>query len=87
MNTETRNLWFWKAFVGALSLVHAQSLNYGDDLDSILNEICALMRSWGKFTGVSTWQEARLILTEVVWPTDSIRVDMCERLWEKINVR
>ncbi|RGP77705.1 hypothetical protein FLONG3_4164 [Fusarium longipes] len=87
MNTETRNLWFWKAFVGALSMVHAQSSRSDDNLDFTLGEFCALIRSWSKVTGVKTWKEAQDVLGQVVWPTSSTRTDMCEELWGKIHVR
>lgn len=86
MDDETRNLWFWKAFVGALSVEYAQSVNLDNHLDSILGEICRFIRCWTDFTAVKTWKEARRMLANVVWPSRSSKEDMCEGLWERIRV-
>ncbi|PTD06321.1 hypothetical protein FCULG_00011731 [Fusarium culmorum] len=86
MNTETRNLWFWKAFMCALSVFHAQSLKFDDKFDLILEELCVLIRSWMKYTRVSTWKDAHCILSFVVWPTGPVKRELCRELWQRISV-
>ncbi|RFN45070.1 hypothetical protein FIE12Z_10688 [Fusarium flagelliforme] len=84
-NTETRNLWFWKAFVGALSTVYAQSIEFYEGFETILDELCVLMKCWVKITGIQTWADARRVLRDVVWPAGSVRSEMCESLWQRVN--
>ncbi|GKU10168.1 unnamed protein product [Fusarium langsethiae] len=85
MNTETRNMWFWKAFVGALSVIYAQSLGFDDKFDLILDELCLLIRTWTKYTRVSTWKDAHCILSYVTWPADTVKGELCEELWQRIT--
>ena len=85
MNTETRNLWFWKAFVGALGTVHAQSIEFDEGFVMILDEFCVLMKRWVKFTGVETWADALRVLRAVVWPVGSVKSEMCESLWKRVR--
>lgn len=85
MNTETRNLWFWKAFVGALSMVYAQSIEFYEGFETILGEFCVLMKCWVKITGIQTWADALRALRDVVWPAGSVRSEMCESLWQKVQ--
>ncbi|KAK1463817.1 hypothetical protein CCUS01_08231 [Colletotrichum cuscutae] len=84
MSRETRDTWLWKAFVGSLSVVHAQLLFCDKRLDSILEELASFIRNWTKITGVVAWSEAREMLSRVVWPVSLDREDRFESLWAKL---
>ncbi|KAK1672928.1 hypothetical protein BDP55DRAFT_695724 [Colletotrichum godetiae] len=84
MNRETRNTWLWKAFVGSLSVVHAQSCICDKRLDSILEELTTFIRNWAKITGVIAWSEVREILSRVVWPLSFDRDLVFESLWASL---
>jgi hypothetical protein len=86
MNKESRNLWFWKAYVGALSVIYAQSLEFDNEFDLILVEICLLIRSWMRYMKVWTSKDAYCILSHVVWPTCLVKKELCHELWQKISV-
>ncbi|KXH37156.1 hypothetical protein CSIM01_00218 [Colletotrichum simmondsii] len=84
MSRETRDTWLWKAFVGSLSVVQAQSFICDKRLDSILAGLASLIRNWAKITGVVAWSEAREMLSRVVWPVSSDREDMFQSLWARL---
>ncbi|KAK1713597.1 hypothetical protein BDP67DRAFT_515146, partial [Colletotrichum lupini] len=84
MSRETRDTWLWKAFVGSLSVVHAQLLFCDKRLDSILEELASFVRNWAKITGVVAWSEAREMLSRVVWPVSLDREDRFKSLWARL---
>lgn len=84
MNRETRDTWLWKAFVGSLSVVHAQPFLCDNRLDCILEELTSFIRGWAKITSFVAWSEARKSLSRVVWPISSDREDMFESLWARL---
>ncbi|ESU08293.1 hypothetical protein FGSG_11524 [Fusarium graminearum PH-1] len=68
MSEEEQDLWFWKAFTGSLSLMHAQSLSYSKQLDKLLLEFTSYLRIWVARLGVTQWEEARTVLMRTAWP-------------------
>lgn len=75
------DLWFWKAFVAAMSL-DTQSASAAD---MILKEMKPaykmLVMEWSIVTGVTEWEEAREALSRIVWPGVSHGEDSARELW------
>ncbi|KXH43937.1 hypothetical protein CNYM01_04979 [Colletotrichum nymphaeae SA-01] len=84
MSRETRDTWLWKAFIGSLSVVHAQLFICDQRLDSILEELASFIRNWANITGVVAWSGAREMLSRVVWPVNLDREDTFESLWARL---
>ncbi|KAK1714966.1 uncharacterized protein BDZ83DRAFT_62119 [Colletotrichum acutatum] len=84
MSRETRDTWLWKAFVGSLSVIHAQLFICDKRLDPILEELASFIRKWVKITGVVAWSGAREILSRVVWPVSLDRENTFESLWVRL---
>lgn len=79
--TALRDLWFWKQFVGAFSLAHAQSRAYDARLEGLAEEFHDRIRTWAKITGINRWEQARKVLASVVWPVHFPQEDLAESLW------
>jgi hypothetical protein len=72
-------LWFWKVFVGAHAVVtkleeRGVKSYQSHYLDQVRKWLFGCVRKWATVHGVSTWEEARSALYEVVWPSPSAGV-------------
>ncbi|KAF4451007.1 hypothetical protein F53441_5954 [Fusarium austroafricanum] len=84
MNQDTRYTWFWKAFVGSLSVVQAQSVNYDERLDDIFANFSKYVKKLTKAEKISSWEEAKKILVTVVWPVECTQDEMCKKVLARL---
>ena len=82
MSKEEQDLWFWKAFTGALSLMHAQSLSYSKQLNELFEDFTSYLRIWVARSGITRWAEARTVLTRTAWPVSSSQDSLMLLLWQ-----
>jgi hypothetical protein len=82
MSEEEQDLWFWKAFTGSLSLMHAQSLSYSKQLDELFSEFTSYLRIWVMRSGITRWADARTVLMRTAWPVSSSQDSLMLLLWQ-----
>lgn len=80
---KARDLWAWKAFLGAFSLGHAGPKACDEELRDLKVEFVGYVSEWSKVTGITQWSHAREVLTGIVWPTYFKREDLAMELWEE----
>ena len=87
----SRELWFWKVFIGAYTT--AKALSEGDYLDQHQrhgNTLQVLqfwfnrkIQVWSEVVGAETWTEARDTLVAMVWPRySSFDESLAVSVWE-----
>lgn len=87
-HTAAQELWFWKAFLGALSLAHVGSVagsggvGYAKLLD-LIPDFNRYIRTWAGITGISKWQHARDRLENIVFPIHFQREALAKALWNR----
>lgn len=85
--TAAQDLWFWKAFLGALSLAHVDSLadirvSYTRLLD-LVPDFNHYIRTWARNEGIIMWHHARERLQNVVFPTHCQREALAKTVWNQ----
>ncbi|KAF5668387.1 hypothetical protein FHETE_5323 [Fusarium heterosporum] len=65
---ESRDFWFWRAFLGAFSIVRHQAQCHDSMLYDLQEAFLGLVISWKRVTGLALWEEARNCLMSVAWP-------------------
>jgi hypothetical protein len=85
--TAAQDLWFWKAFLGALSLAHVDSLaDFGVGYTRLLDLVPVFnhyIRTWAETVGISTWRYARERLKNIVFPTHCQREVLAKVVWNR----
>ncbi|ESU10452.1 hypothetical protein FGSG_02854 [Fusarium graminearum PH-1] len=75
------DLWFWKAFVGAMTVER----QVASPARGVLNEMKwiyeSFVREWGIMIGTTTWEQARAALSRIVWPEVFHSEGMAQELW------
>ncbi|UZP38093.1 hypothetical protein NXS19_005909 [Fusarium pseudograminearum] len=75
------DLWFWKAFVGAMSVER----QIASPAKGVLNEMKGIyegfVREWSIIIGTTAWEQARAALSRIVWPEVFHSDDMAQELW------
>jgi hypothetical protein len=75
------DMWFWKAFVGAMSI----DGEVASRADGVLHEMKGIyegfVREWSIMVGITEWQGARAALSSIVWPEVFHSEDMAQELW------
>lgn len=82
MSEEEEDLWFWKAFTGSLSLMHAQSFSYSKQLNELFETFTSYLRIWVARSGITRWAEARTVLMRTAWTKSSSQDSLMLLLWE-----
>ncbi|KAI1057395.1 hypothetical protein LB507_011526 [Fusarium sp. FIESC RH6] len=82
MSREEQDLWFWKAFTGSLSLMHAQSLSHSKQLNDLFEEFILYLRIWVEGSRITRWEEARKVLMRTAWPVSSNQDRLMLLLWQ-----
>jgi hypothetical protein len=87
-DTAAQDLWFWKAFSGALSLAHVESVAGGPKMgDARLLELIPdfnrYVWTWTESTGISVWERARDRLENIVFPMHFQREALAKALWNR----
>jgi len=82
MSKDEQDLWFWKAFTGSLSLMHAQSLSYSIQLNELFSELTSFLRIWVARSDITRWAEARTVLMRTAWPVSSSQDSLMLLLWQ-----
>ena len=82
MSREEQDLWFWKAFTGSLSLMHAQPLSYSKQLSQLFEDFISYLRIWVVRSGITRWEEARRVLMRTAWPVSSSQDSLMLLLWQ-----
>ncbi|OBS24171.1 hypothetical protein FPOA_04718 [Fusarium poae] len=77
------DVWFWKAFIGAMSVErHAVSSTDGV-LDKMKGIYEGFVREWSIVVETILWERARAALSSIVWPEVFHSEDMAQELWYK----
>ncbi|RGP59530.1 hypothetical protein FSPOR_11287 [Fusarium sporotrichioides] len=75
------DIWFWKAFVGAMSVER----HVGSSTSGVLHEMKGIyegfVREWSIVVGITVWERARETLSKIVWPETFHSEDMAQELW------
>ncbi|KAH7126126.1 hypothetical protein EDB81DRAFT_810448 [Dactylonectria macrodidyma] len=75
------DLWFWRAFVGALSL--AKSPKSAQEMAASLTPHYEdYIGRWIRKTGVTRWIEAKERLALIVWPSSMQDEGLAEQIWD-----
>ncbi|KAM0289003.1 hypothetical protein ACHAO9_006512 [Fusarium lateritium] len=75
------NLWFWKAFVGAMSVERHMVFDAEGVLEDLGSTYREFVRGWGIVVGVTRWEKAREALSSIVWPEVFESEDVARDLW------
>jgi hypothetical protein len=85
--SAAQELWFWKAFLGALSLAHVSSLaDVGEGYARLLDlvpDFNHYVRTWAETMGISMWYHARERLKNIVLPTHCQREALAKAVWNR----
>jgi hypothetical protein len=81
---ETRYTWFWKAFVGSLTVAQAQSADYDERLDGMFDKFSKYIKAFTRVEKMSSWDEAKKILVTVVWPMECTQDEICTKVWARL---
>lgn len=73
------DLWFWKAFMGALGAEKCSS----NPMWELRCAFEAFIRDWSVFSSVMSWTQARDTLRSIVWPESSHLEGEAKALWER----
>ncbi|KAJ4030021.1 hypothetical protein NW761_011610 [Fusarium oxysporum] len=84
MDQETRYTWFWKAFVGSLTVAQAQSADYDERLDGMFDKFSKYIKAFTRVEKMSSWDEAKKILVTVVWPMECTQDEICTKVWARL---
>jgi hypothetical protein len=87
-----RNLWFWKLFIGALSLAqhemeHARdaypesTAEQGSSFAAMRVWFEGRIRNWAAHVKIETWHDAKGALKQVTWPNFCPRESLAEEMW------
>ncbi|KAM0497432.1 hypothetical protein ACHAP8_006924 [Fusarium lateritium] len=75
------DLWFWKAFIGAMSVEkHAVSSTSGV-LNGMKGIYEGFVREWSIVVDTILWERARVALSSIVWPEVFHSEEMAQELW------
>ncbi|KAM0410507.1 hypothetical protein ACHAPD_010313 [Fusarium lateritium] len=75
------DLWFWKAFIGAMSVEkHAVSSTSGV-LNGMKGIYEGFVREWSIVVETILWERARVALSSIVWPEMFHSEEMAQELW------
>lgn len=74
-------LWFWKAFVGAVSVERHVAFDTEGVLVDLGSTYREFVRGWCIVAGVTKWEDARDALRKIVWPETFESEDMAQDLW------
>ncbi|XEV03522.1 hypothetical protein FSHL1_008809 [Fusarium sambucinum] len=75
------DLWFWKAFIGAMSVEkHAVSSTSGV-LNGMKGIYEGFVREWSIVVDTILWERARVALSSIVWPKVFHSEEMAQELW------
>lgn len=86
LNSRSRlvsKLWFWKAFVGAMSMERHVAFDTEGVLVELGSTFREFVRGWSIVVGVTQWGDAREALRKIVWPGSFESEDMARDLWYK----
>ncbi|KAM0209393.1 hypothetical protein ACHAQI_006439 [Fusarium lateritium] len=78
---ETRDFWFWRAFLGAYSIAKHQAQCHDPTLDYLQEAFSGFVESWKTTTGLTLWQEAHDRLLTVAWPASQTQ-ELGPNLWK-----
>ncbi|KAF5684835.1 hypothetical protein FCIRC_3744 [Fusarium circinatum] len=84
MDQETRYTWFWKAFVGSLTVAQGQLTNYDERLDGMFDKFSKYIKAFTWVEKMSSWDEAKRILVTVVWPMECTQDEICTKVWARL---
>ncbi|KAM0338122.1 hypothetical protein ACHAPU_011450 [Fusarium lateritium] len=65
---ESQDFWFWRAFLGAYSIVKHQAQCHDPMLYDLQEAFFGFVKSWKRVTGLALWEEAHHRLVSVAWP-------------------
>lgn len=95
-----QDLWFWKAFILILALAKAlrqpqnqdtsssaASEGYVRDLRPVLRWLEDKIWAWSRASGTIFWQDAKIALQRIVWPSEWHAEPLAEALWCAISGR
>jgi hypothetical protein len=74
-------LWFWKAFVGAMSVERHATFDTEGVLVDLGSTYRDFVRGWSIVVGVAQWEDAKEALRKIVWPEMFESEDMARDLW------
>jgi hypothetical protein len=86
----THALWLWRAFCALLGSVileiqiweYAPELLPDPALDDLQSQFAGFVSSWVRETGITKWQDARLVLIACLWPDVSFANEsLAQRTW------
>ncbi|KAF5670927.1 hypothetical protein FDENT_11097 [Fusarium denticulatum] len=84
MDQETRYTWFWKAFVGSLTVAQSQSADYDERLDGMFDKFSKYIKAFTRVEKMSSWDEAKRILVTVVWPMECTQDEIYIKVWTRL---
>ncbi|KAM0548450.1 hypothetical protein ACHAPJ_009936 [Fusarium lateritium] len=77
----TSDLWFWKAFIGAMSLERGVAFDTQGILAPLRRPYKKFVQEWSVVVGVTMWDEAKEALGKIVWPEPFNLGHLAENLW------
>lgn len=87
-----RDLWFWKVFIGAMSIAVQQKLigakdllGCDKDLETIKSDFENNIRNWSFLTDTTSWEDAKAALIRVSWPAMSGNEPIAKAVWESVT--
>ncbi|QPC58908.1 hypothetical protein HYE67_001139 [Fusarium culmorum] len=75
------DLWFWKAFVGAMSVERQTASPARGVVNEMKGVYEGFVREWSIIIGTTAWEQARAALSRIVWPEVYHSEDMAQELW------
>ena len=83
-DVAAKDLWVWKAFIGAFSLAHAKSIVGKAENQALVTEFSDDVLFWARATGNVQWAQARKRLAGIAWPAEFQRDTLAELVWNGI---